>query len=97
MSVIIRRRAERDLAEIADYIASDNPGRAASFVNELIAHCLAIGDHPTVARLRPEIGPGIRLAVHGNYVVIYRAENTDTVILRVVHGARKIGALRLED
>ena len=87
MPTIIRKRAERDLAEIADFIAKDNTVRAVSFVNELIDCCLAIADHPTLARIRPEIGKGIRLSIYGSYVVIYRIEGDDVVILRVVHGA----------
>ncbi len=97
MPTIIRKRAERDLAEIADFIAKDNTVRAMSFVNELIDCCLAIEEHPTLARIRPEIGKGIRLSIYGSYVVIYRIEGDDVVILRVVHGARDIGGMRLDD
>lgn len=95
MPVVFRDRAEADLAEIAAYIAADNPRRAASFVNELIDRCLAIASRPLAARERPEIGDGVRLVVHGKYVVVYRIDDGDILILRVVHGARDVGGLDL--
>jgi plasmid stabilization system protein ParE len=52
MPVIIRKRAERVLAKIADFIAKDNTVRAVSFVNGLIDCCISIADHPTLARIR---------------------------------------------
>lgn len=95
MAVKFRDRAEGDLAEIAEYIAADNPVRAASFVNELVDRCLAIADRPLAARERPEIGAGVRLVVHGRYVLIYRIDDGDILILRVVHGARNLSAIEL--
>lgn len=39
-------QAEIDLREIGDYIARDNPQRAASFVGELLAHSQRIAEQP---------------------------------------------------
>ncbi len=44
MSVIFSPEAEADLQQIGDYIAEDNPRRAASFVQELIEHATRIID-----------------------------------------------------
>ncbi len=38
--------AEADLEDIAYYIALDNPMRAATFVEEIIAHCRRIAARP---------------------------------------------------
>ncbi len=52
--------AEQDLESIADYIATDHPRRAISFVQALRQHCQRILLNPPGYRLRPELGEGIR-------------------------------------
>ena len=47
-------QAEIDLREIGDYIARDNPQRAASFVGELLAHSKRIAEQPEAYPARPE-------------------------------------------
>jgi toxin ParE1/3/4 len=43
-------------------------------------------------RLRSELGAGIRSCAHGHYVIFFES-NADTVgIVRILHGARDIGA-----
>ncbi|MBV5274125.1 MAG: type II toxin-antitoxin system RelE/ParE family toxin, partial [Lamprocystis purpurea] len=54
-----------DLEEIADYIARDNPRRALSFVRELRDRCKKIASFPNAARLRPELGEGVRTVSYG--------------------------------
>jgi toxin ParE1/3/4 len=63
--------AESDLIEIALYIASDSPARALSFVADIRRHCVAIAQNPMLNRLREEYGSGVRVAVHGNYLIFY--------------------------
>jgi len=46
VQVIITDAAKLDLIGIGDYIRPDNPERAASFVDELLAHCLALAELP---------------------------------------------------
>ena len=46
--------AEQDLVSIADYIATDNPRRAASFVRELRQQCERIKRNPTGRMATPE-------------------------------------------
>lgn len=63
--------AEQDLESVGDYIAKDNPRRAASFVRELKAQCCKITNAPKGYRERPELGQGIRFCAYGNYVVFF--------------------------
>jgi toxin ParE1/3/4 len=65
------RRAEADPEEITAYIAGDNPARAVSFVRELREQSRRLAAFPEAARLRPDLGEGVRLSVSGNYVIIY--------------------------
>lgn len=46
MKVRFTRSAETDLADIADWIARDNPARAITFIRELRAKCMSLADRP---------------------------------------------------
>lgn len=88
-------RAAIDLEEIAEYIARDNPVRAASFVAELEAKCRAVAETPELYPARTDLAAGLRMAVHGRYLVLYRdlpGENAVRVE-RVVHGCRNLTRL----
>jgi toxin ParE1/3/4 len=91
--VVFSRKAEQDLEDIADYIAADNPRRAASFVRELRERCLALGTLPASARPFPGLAPDAHILPYGNYVILYRNLFREVSIERVVHGARDILAL----
>jgi len=93
--LLLSPRAAADLEEIAEYIARDNPGRAASFVAELEAKCRAVANSPELYPARADLAPGLRMAVHGRYLVLYRdlpGENTVRVE-RVLHSARDLPRL----
>jgi toxin ParE1/3/4 len=89
VKVILSRSAERDLEEIGDWIAQDNPERAASFVAELTEACRAIGSRP---RAYPFVDrdrdPTLRRKVHGNYLIFYDIGASAVGILHILHGAR---------
>jgi toxin ParE1/3/4 len=74
-----------------------NPARAVSFVRQLKALCLQLGDNPLRYRLRPEIGPAVRLVAMGHYVILYRIVGEAVRVERVVHGARDLPALLDDD
>lgn len=80
--------AEQDLESIADYVATDNPRRAITFVQALRQHCQRILLNPPGYRLRPELGDAIRSFAHGNYVIVLEATATDVLVVRILHGAR---------
>lgn len=85
--------AEADLEGIADFIAQDNPRRAASFVRELRSRCERMAEQPRANRPRGESGPGMRGAVHGSCLILHAERQGVLVIERVVHGARGLGRL----
>ncbi|MEJ5207672.1 MAG: type II toxin-antitoxin system RelE/ParE family toxin [Lysobacteraceae bacterium] len=89
MKVRLTQEAEADLEAIADWIARDNPGRAVSFMQELRACCLALGDAPLAFPLVPRYADmGVRRRVHGHHLVFYRVEAGQVVVLHILHGAR---------
>ena len=79
---------ERDLEDIALYIAIDSPRRALSFVTELRAHSHKIALRPEAYVLREEYGSGVRLAVHGKYLIFHAVRDSTLVIERIIYGAR---------
>ena len=89
MKVWLTHAAETDRESVGDAIAADNPTRAVSFVGELREKCLSLGDFAPAFPLIPRYEQmGVRRRVHGNYLVLYRVEESQVVVLRVLHGAR---------
>jgi toxin ParE1/3/4 len=46
MRVHLSENADGDIEAIGDYISRQNPGRAASFVQEIITACDGLGEWP---------------------------------------------------
>ena len=94
-SLLLSPRAAAYLEEIADYIARDNPARAASFVAELEAICRSVAAMPELHPARPDLAPGLRMVVHGRYLVFYRDLSDQGVmrVERVMHSARNLTRL----
>jgi toxin ParE1/3/4 len=86
-------RAERDLEDIADYIAQDNSPRALSFVRELRERCDKLGISPHAPRRFPQLAPDAHILPYGNYIILYRNLLHEVSIARILHGARAIMAL----
>jgi toxin ParE1/3/4 len=93
--LLLSPRAVADLEEIAEYIARDNPLRAASFIAELEAKCRSAAASPDLYVARDDLAPSLRMAVRGRYLVFYRdlAKASTVRIERVLHGARNLPGL----
>lgn len=98
MIVELTAAAEADLESIGDYIALDNPGRAASFVRELYRSCLDIADMPKAWPVVPRYEHhGIRRRVHGRYIIFYRVGDGNITILHVLNGAMDVEEILFSD
>ena len=94
MIVEFSDEAERELEQIADYIAQDNPRRAFSFIRELRTKCEALASTPNGFPLLPGYEhSGIRRRVHGNYVIFYHVEGERIFVLHVLNGAMDYAAI----
>jgi toxin ParE1/3/4 len=90
--------AKTDLEQIGDYIAQDNPKRALSFVRELRSAALTLADTPRAFPVVPRYERyGIRRRPFGNYLIFYRVEADQLVILHILHGARDYEPLIFPD
>lgn len=85
--------ARDDIDSIGDFIRQDNPARAASFVDELAQRIEAVAERPLSFPSRPDVGRGIRSALHGSYIILFRATDREVIILRVSQGARDLPRL----
>ena len=91
--LVIAPAAERDLDEIARYIATDDPDRAASFVRELRRVARSAAERPASFPARDDIRPGLRVALHGRYRLFFRDLPGEIRIERVIHSARDLRQL----
>ena len=57
--------AERDLTQILQYIAEDNPDAALAWIKKIESKCLLIADNPGIGELHPKLGEGVRANVVG--------------------------------
>lgn len=89
----LSRKASADLEAIGDYIAADNPTRALSFVEELLALCRRIGENPQHYPARTDIAETARMAIHGRYLVLFEETDQGVLIRRILHGARNMKGL----
>jgi toxin ParE1/3/4 len=94
--VIVTSDAWCDLAGIIDYIAKDNPAAAERFSDKLLDTAQALGRVPH-AGCKLKGFPGVRMTVHGHYLVIYKIETewNRILILRFWHSARDLRRLKL--
>ena len=86
--------ADSDLDDIWYYVATQS--RSVDTADRLIASLTErfylLSANPSIGRSRDEMRPGLRSFPVGPYVIVYRIENDDAVILHVFHGSRDIEA-----
>ena len=88
MAIRWTRGALRNLQDLFDYIAADDPVRAASFARELKDKIERLDAFPGLGQ--PGLLPGTReLVLHANYRVIYRVKGTEVQVLRIQHHAMR--------
>lgn len=92
MRLVFSHKAETDIEAIGDFIARHDPVQAARFVAALRAYCRTLRAFPEAHPRREEFGAGVRLGLHGRYLVFYVPHRGVLEIRRVIHGARDLGA-----
>lgn len=87
------REAENDLIGIWQYIAEDDPKAATRVLRLLEEKFHLLAQNSKLDPARPDIAPGLRRFVDGNYLILYREASDGIEVVRVVHGARSLKAL----
>lgn len=88
--------AEADLDDIWNYVARESCDFdiADRVIDSIVDRFLLLSVHPYLGRRRDQdLRPGIRTFAVSDYVIFYRVDQSDVLILRVFHGRRDIEAL----
>lgn len=89
--VFITQNAQNDLRHIFSYIAEDSISNAKIFVSELEEKIHTLSTFPEPASYIPEnvfFSTDYRQLIHRKYRVIYRIDNNDIFVLRVIQGSK---------
>src|SRR5262245_52473057 len=89
-------QAESDLDEIWYFLAteSNNLDVADRLIDAITARFALLAAHPYLGRRRDEdLRPGVRTFTVGDYVIAYRVDGDDVLILRVLRGSRDIDTI----
>jgi toxin ParE1/3/4 len=89
-------QADSDLDGIWYYVAtkSGSVDAADRLVDSISERFFLLANHPNIGRARDQdLRPGLRSFAVGEYVVLYRIDGEDVLILRVLRGSRNIQAL----
>jgi toxin ParE1/3/4 len=88
--------AAADLDDIWLYVARESGSIDAAnrLIDSLTVRFVLLARHPHIGRQRDaDLRPGLRSFSVGEYVIIYRIQDEDVVILHVMRGSRDIAAL----
>jgi len=89
MNYHISRQADADISQICDYIAKDNPDAAELIDNRIHDAIQRLARFPGLGHIRPDVTDKRYLFwAEGKYVIAYRLEDEELVVIRVLHGAR---------
>ncbi len=92
----IAREAESELDEIWYFVAvqSGSVGIADRLIESIADRFLLLSRYPEIGRSRDhDLRRGLRSFVVGEYVIFYRIEGGDVLILHVIRGSRDIESL----
>lgn len=84
--------ARLDVLNAAQYLsaASSNPAVGARWLNDIGRAFTLLAERRRIGRERPEIGRGLHSLVHGNYTILYRLDDGQLEIVRVLHHRQDI-------
>ena len=82
--------ARRDLKEIYQHIAADNPAASGRLREIFAAKFRRLARHPLIGQKRDDLALGVRVFPAGSYVILYRPIESGIEIIQVLHGARDI-------
>ena len=96
MAIRFGPQVETELDEIWVYIANESASIdvADRLIDSITDHFFLLSKHPQLGRRRDhDLRSGLRSLSVGGYVIVYRVDNQDVVILHVFHGRRDIRSL----
>jgi len=74
-------------------LKSSSVETAVRFVESLTTRFYLLARNPYIGRSRDDLRPGLRSFTVSKYVILYRIDDDDVLILRVLRGSRDIESL----
>jgi toxin ParE1/3/4 len=96
MRLRVAAEVEAELDEIWLYVApeSGDLNIASRLINSITDQFFRLSRHPHLGRRRDhDLRVGLRSSSSGAYVIVYRIEEGDVLILNVLHGRRDLKTL----
>ncbi len=94
MSFVLAAPATTDIAEIAAFVARESPQGARLLATRLGEAFARIGAAPEIGFHRTDLTDRpVRFWRVYSFLIVYRADVRPVQVLRVLHGARDIGAI----
>jgi toxin ParE1/3/4 len=82
--------AIRDLDNICDLIAIDNPDAASKLFDDIREQCVRVARFPFSGKKYEQIKPNLRGFIVKSYIIFYAVEGENILIIRVVNGYRDL-------
>lgn len=82
--------AEREVEQIADYIARDNLDAAIRWIDAVDRRLELVAEFPMIGRNREEYHPGVRSIALGEYFIFFRPIEDGIEFLHIFHGKRRV-------
>ena len=90
----LSHRASEDLLDLWLYVAESNPAAADRILDDIERVVGLLAENPQMGRERREVMRGIRSFAAVPWVIFYRIEQSDAILVaRVIHGARDLDEL----
>jgi toxin ParE1/3/4 len=94
MARVVRSSEARiDLAEIAIYIANENPAAAERGLDGVNRLSKLLATNPDMGEAVDHLLPGMRRHTYGRYLLFYKPRPDGILLYRVLHGSRRIEEL----
>lgn len=91
------RQARADLIDIWLHIAANNQTAADQCLERIEARCSRLATFAELGPQRPDIAPGARMLVIDRWLALYRIEQGNAQIVRVVDGARDLTKISTQE
>ncbi len=89
--------AIKDINEICDYLAKNNPRSASNLFDAIRQKCKLFANFPNMEKSYSQIRPNLRGFLVRDYIIFYYPDDEGIVIVRIVRGYRNLDTLFSED
>ena len=90
MRVFVSARARADVLRIYSYLVERTPTAADRAVMRIERKLEQLGQFPFIGPERPSLAAGIRVALAGTHLIIYRVDAEVVIVVRIIDGRMDI-------